>query len=99
MSNVTHPPASEIIMPLLTLQDLPRLWAIQSPPAVAAVSLYKYDGVMQLNKLVLTGLVAAANKWFIEFVQLQIARGRWAWISVWMCIEMVMTVIVSVLCT
>lgn len=50
-----------------------------SVPQVTCVSLYKYNGILQINGVVLTGLIAAMSKAQIEFMQLAVAKEQsWA---------------------
>lgn len=72
-------------------QDLPHLLAMDRPPDVAVVSLSKYDGIYQLNSLILTGAIAVVSKWAIQFLQLKVASGSWFWLQVWLLAETAMT--------
>ncbi len=47
-----------------------------SPPTIMVISLYKHDGILQFNRLVLTGSIAVLNKVAIEQLQLAAARNR-----------------------
>lgn len=59
------------------------------------VSLYKYDGILQLNSLVITGSFAAFNKTVIEWFQVKVAKGSKLLSWVWLGIESVLTMTVS----
>ena len=39
------------------------------------MSLHKYDGVLQFNRLVLSGFAAVATKWLVEYLQVRL-RGQ-----------------------
>ncbi|KAG1679928.1 hypothetical protein FOA52_006992 [Chlamydomonas sp. UWO 241] len=81
--------------------DLPRLssTAARRPPTVQCISLYKWDGILQFNGLMQTGLAAASQKWALEFVLLRVARGSWPWVKLWGLAEYASTVLGSVLFT
>lgn len=58
-----------------------------SVPQVACVSLYKYNGILQIQGSVLTGLMAAFSKVQIEFMQLALAKEQsWA-LAIWPLME------------
>ena len=41
------------------------------------MSLHKYDGVLQFNRLVLRGFAAVATKWLVEYLQVRMwAQAR-----------------------
>lgn len=67
------------------------------PPTVACVSLYKWDGVLQMNGLLLTGFLAAITKVMIELFQLKAAvvGGSRVWLRVWIVMETIMTFLVA----
>ena len=65
-------------------------------PSVACVSLYKWDGLMQLNGLVLTGFIAAFTKVFIEFLQLWAMKYPFA-ATLWLIVESITTSIASLI--
>ena len=59
-------------------QHLPQAWlradachGARRLPKIAAVSLYKFDGVLQFNRLVLHGFAAVATKWLVEYLQVR----------------------------
>lgn len=57
-----------------------------SPPNITVISLYKYDGIMQLNNFVYTGRTAALMKWLIEVIF--VAAAKYELMSrVWMMCE------------
>ncbi|KAK9822189.1 hypothetical protein WJX81_000294 [Elliptochloris bilobata] len=58
-------------------------------PKIAAVSLYKSDGVLQFNRLVLCGFPAVVTKWLVEYLQVRAARGSWLHTIAWDCFEAV----------
>lgn len=59
-------------------------------PEVADVSLYKFDGVLQVKSLVITGIPAAISKALVEAMQLMLAKEwkvaiyLWGWIEFFM---------------
>ena len=57
-------------------------------PDIACISLYKRDGILQINDCVITGSLAAMAKSQIEFMQLAIA-GEQSWaLYVWNLMEL-----------
>jgi apoptosis-inducing factor 2 len=56
-------------------------------PAIAVVSLYKWNGIMQFNSLVISGILAAFVKWFIETLQVYSARGVFGATFLWDLVE------------
>lgn len=64
-------------------------------PTICAVSLYKYDGVLVVNWVVVTGLLAAAAKALIERMQVAAARGNAVVRCVWGLMERVSVLIGS----
>lgn len=51
--------------------------------SVAAISLWKYAGVLRFNSQISGGLVAAGVKWFVEHVIVGYTRGRWGYWQFW----------------
>jgi NADH dehydrogenase FAD-containing subunit len=58
----------------------------EDQPSIACVSLYKWDGALQMNGLVLTGFLAAFTKVFIEFMQLCAMKSSIA-AAIWLVLE------------
>jgi NADH dehydrogenase FAD-containing subunit len=58
-------------------------------PVIAVVSLYKWYAVMQFNRVVIGGKFPAVVKWFLETMQIAVARGTWGAAFVWDAIEKV----------
>jgi NADH dehydrogenase FAD-containing subunit len=56
-------------------------------PSIAVVSLYKWNAVMQFNKLVIAGPLPAFVKWLIETLQVQSARGTFGFTALWDFVE------------
>mmetsp|Transcript_18008 Transcript_18008/g.50339 ORF Transcript_18008/g.50339 Transcript_18008/m.50339 type:complete len:441 (-) Transcript_18008:1858-3180(-) len=68
---------------------------LQEAPSIAAISLYKYDGIMQFNNLIITGPLAAGTKVMVEFFQLGIARGNTILSKLWLTLEAMNTVMAA----
>lgn len=56
-------------------------------PSIAVVSLYKWNAVMQFNKLVISGALPAFVKWIIETLQVYSARGTFGFTYLWDLVE------------
>lgn len=54
-----------------------------APPFIACVSLYKHDGILKFQSMVLTGYFASMMKAIIERWQLAMARGSWIAHKAW----------------
>lgn len=59
-------------------------------PEITDLSLYKYDGVLQVKRIVVTGIPAAMSKLMVESIQLMLAREWRIVIYLWSWIEYMM---------
>jgi len=59
----------------------------ETVPSITVVSLYKWNAVMQFNKLVLGGVLPAFIKWFIQTLQVHSARGTFGVTHLWDLVE------------
>lgn len=73
---------------LLKLQAYPQVvCGTDAVPGIAVVSLYKWNAVMQFNALVISGILPAFVKWFIETLQVYSARGTFGATFLWDLVE------------
>lgn len=72
---------------------------LHAQPTIAAISLGKYCGVLQVGQIVLCGCLAALVKVIVEWMQLGLARRSWLLTRLWMGMEATGVVLCAVMQT
>ena len=100
---MVHPPCrSACHAPSFVQGILPKVvqsWLPRAPPlpSVSAISMYKWNGILQLNSAVVVGPGAALAKYIVELFQLGIARGSNVHATVWAINEKLSTWVLAIL--